>query len=167
MRHCFRSRFSKRRFVIATVALLALVVFVFSRMDLHRITQALTTASPGYLVFALALMGFSLLLRAFSWREILRAALPKTLARYAPVARATMIGVMASAIFPGRVGEPSRILILARRLEGDVRSLVPIIAGTVFSQTLINLLALAVLGGVTFTSVPLLRGNIGTAVATL
>jgi phosphatidyl-myo-inositol alpha-mannosyltransferase len=34
-----------------------------------------------------------------------------------------------------------------------------VIAGTVFSQTLINLLALAILAGVTFSSVPLLGGN--------
>jgi phosphatidyl-myo-inositol alpha-mannosyltransferase len=37
---------------------------------------------------------------------------------------------------------------------------VPVIAGTVFSQTLINLLALGILLAVTFTSVPLLHGHL-------
>jgi phosphatidyl-myo-inositol alpha-mannosyltransferase len=49
--------------------------------------------------------------------------------------------------------------VLTRRLEGRKRTLLPIIAGTVFSQTLINLLALAILAAVTFTSVPLLHGH--------
>ena len=56
-----------------------------------------------------------------------------------------MIGVMASAVVPGRIGEPTRIVVLSRRLEGSTRRLLPIVAGTVFSQTLINLLALAIL----------------------
>ncbi len=65
-----------------------------------------------------------------------------------------MIGVMASAVFPGRIGEPTRIVVLSRRLEGSQRRLLPIVTGTVFSQTLINLLALAILASVTFSSIP-------------
>ena len=64
-----------------------------------------------------------------------------------------MIGVMGSAVFPGRIGEPTRVLVLSRRLEGSARRLLPVLAGTVFSQTIINLLALAILATVTFTSV--------------
>ena len=56
-----------------------------------------------------------------------------------------MIGVMASALFPGRIGEPSRVIVLTRRLKGPTSTLLPVVAGTVFSQTLINLLALAIL----------------------
>ncbi|HEX5224503.1 MAG TPA: lysylphosphatidylglycerol synthase transmembrane domain-containing protein, partial [Solirubrobacteraceae bacterium] len=73
---------------------------------------------------------------------------------------ATMIGVMASAVFPGRIGEPSRVLVLSRRLDGPTRRHLPVVAGTVFSQTLINLVALGILLAVTFTSVPLLHGNL-------
>jgi phosphatidylinositol alpha-mannosyltransferase len=77
-----------------------------------------------------------------------------------------MIGVMASAVFPGRLGEPSRVIVLARRIEGSRRRLLAIVAGTVFSQTLINLLALAILAVVTFTAVPLAHGNLtGVAIA--
>ena len=70
-----------------------------------------------------------------------------------------MIGVMGSAVFPGRVGEPTRVLVLARRLEGRTRHLLAVIAGTVFSQTLINLLALAILAAVTFSSVSIFHGH--------
>ena len=60
-----------------------------------------------------------------------------------------MIGVMASAVFPGRLGEPMRVVVLSRRLDGSQRVVLPVVAGTVFSQTLINLLALAILAVVT------------------
>jgi phosphatidylinositol alpha-mannosyltransferase len=97
-------------------------------------------------------------LRAVSWQQILSAAVPDVRIRWRAVARATMIGVMASALVPGRVGEPSRSLVMARRLGSTRRSL-PIVIGTVVSQTLINLLALAILAAVTFTSVQLFRGH--------
>jgi phosphatidylinositol alpha-mannosyltransferase len=152
--------------LVAAVLLGAVVVFALSRLELHRIGHALITATPGWIALGLALMMLSLLLRACSWHETLRAALPDTSVEWSPVIRATMIGVMASAVFPGRVGEPSRVLVLARRLDGPTRQQLPVVAGTVFSQTLINLLALAILAGVTFTSVPLLHGQVaGVAIA--
>ena len=141
------------------IILAGLVVFALSRLDLHGIGHALTTATPGWIALAVALMMLSLFLRASSWHQTLRAALPDTPIRWVPVIRATMIGVMASAVFPGRVGEPTRMLVLARNLDGPTRQLVPVVAGTVFSQTLINLGALAILAGVTFSSVALPGGN--------
>ncbi len=151
-----------RRTALALAALLAagLVVFALLRLDLSRVGHVLITATPGWIVLALALMALSLVLRSVSWHQTLRAALPDTPVAWGPVVRATMIGVMASAVFPGRIGEPSRVLVLSRRLEGSTRRQLPVVAGTVFSQTLINLLALGILLAVTFTSVPLLHGNL-------
>jgi phosphatidylinositol alpha-mannosyltransferase len=60
------------------------------------------------------------------------------------------------------------VVVLSRDLDGPTRRLLPVIAGTVFSQTLINLIALAILAGVTFSSVSLFNGNVAgevTAVA--
>ncbi len=145
---------------IAAILLVGLVVFALSRLELHRIGHALITATPGWVALALVLMACSLLLRSASWHETLHAALGETPIGWAPVARATMIGVMASALFPGRIGEPSRVIVLTRRLDGPTSRLLPVVAGTVFSQTLINLLALAILAGVTFTGVPLLHGDL-------
>jgi phosphatidylinositol alpha-mannosyltransferase len=159
-----------RRLGLAVAALLVagLVAFALSRLGLHRIGHALVTATPGWIALALALMACSLLLRAASWHATLRAALPETPIHWGPVIRATMIGVMGSAIFPARIGEPSRVLVLSRRLDGPTRRQLPIVAGTVFSQTLINLLALVVLAAITFSSVSLLHGNpagVATAIA--
>jgi phosphatidylinositol alpha-mannosyltransferase len=151
----------RSRLGVLLLALLAagLVAFALTRLDLSHIGHALITASPGPIAAALALMAASLVLRAGSWHQTLRAALPQSRVGPTPVIRATMIGVMGSAIFPGRLGEPSRVIVLARRLEGSNRRMIAVVAGTVFSQTLINLLALAVLAGVTFSSVPLLSGH--------
>jgi phosphatidylinositol alpha-mannosyltransferase len=152
---------ARRRVAMLALALLlaGLVVFAISRLDLHGIGHALATAKPGWIALAVALMMLSLFLRASSWHQTLRAALPETPIRWPPVIRATMIGVMASAVFPGRVGEPTRMLVLARDLDGPTRRLLPVVAGTVFSQTLTNLLALAILAGVTFSSVTLPGGD--------
>lgn len=163
-----RRRFRRRAAVLGAAAVAAgLVAFGLSRLDYARIGHALITASPGWLAAALVLMGASLVLRSLSWQHTLLAALPGTVIHWAPVVRATMIGVMASALFPGRLGEPMRVLVLSRRLEGQRRELLPVVAGTVFSQTLINLLALAGLAVVTFTDVPLGGGHVTDVVIAL
>jgi phosphatidylinositol alpha-mannosyltransferase len=150
--------------VLAAIVLAGLVAFALSRLELQRVGHALVTASPGWIVLALALMSLAMLMRSISWHQTLRAALPETPLPWGAIVRATMIGVMGSAIVPGRLGEPARILVLSRRLDGRTSQLLPVIAGTVFSQTLFNLIALATLLVVTITSVPLPSGH-GAAVA--
>jgi phosphatidylinositol alpha-mannosyltransferase len=150
-------RRARRRAAIVLLALLlgGLVAFALTRLDLSHVGHALINADPGWIVLAVALMALSLVLRSVSWYETLRAALPSTVIHWAAVARATMIGVMTSAVFPGRLGEPTRVVVLSRRLPGAQRSVLPVVAGTVVSQTLMNLIALAVLAVVTLSAVPL------------
>jgi phosphatidylinositol alpha-mannosyltransferase len=156
-----RANLRRRAGAIMLALLVAgLVAFGISRLNFSGIGHALITAGPGWLALALGLMAASLVLRSVSWQQTLRAALPKTPMPWLPVLRATMIGVMASALFPGRLGEPARVIVLTRRLPGSRRRLLAVVAGTVFSQTLINLLALAALAVVTFTSVPLEHGHL-------
>jgi phosphatidyl-myo-inositol alpha-mannosyltransferase len=152
---------------LVTLVLVALVAFALSRLELQRAGHALITATPGWIVLALVLMSLAMLMRSISWHQTLRAALPNTPMPLAPVVRALMIGVMASALVPARIGEPSRVLVLSRRLEGRTSHLVAVVAGTVFSQTLINLLALLILLAVSFTSVPLPSGHIAAIVTAL
>jgi phosphatidylinositol alpha-mannosyltransferase len=154
-------RRAARRAGLAVAALLlaGVLAFALTRIDLARAGHALVSASLGWLLLALGLMMLSLLMRAISWQAVLRAALPGTRIPWGAVIRATMIGVMASAVFPGRIGEPTRVLVLSRRLPGPRSRAFPIVAGTVFSQTLINLVALGTLAAITFSSVSLLQGN--------
>ena len=64
--------------LLIVVALAGLIVYALSRLNLARVGHALITATPGWIVLALALMMLSLVLRSISWHEALRAALPDT-----------------------------------------------------------------------------------------
>src|SRR5207249_784368 len=59
---------------------------------------------------------------------------------------------------PARAAERSRALIVARRV-GRVRERLPVVIGTLVSQTLMNILALIVLGSVMFATIGLFRGH--------
>src|SRR5205814_1282864 len=129
-----------RRAVVPAGGLLAigLGVLAVKRIGVHAIGNALLHATPTWMVLGLALMCLSMMVRAESWHAILRAALPGVRIRRRDVGRATMIGVLMSATLPARLGEPSRALIVARRV-GRVRERLPVVIGTLVSQTLLNL----------------------------
>lgn len=137
----------------AVLALLAL-----QKIGLANIATALLHSSPAFVLIALAVMCASMVLRAFSWYAILRAAIPKTRIRLSDAAQGTFIGVLMSSTLPARLGEPSRALVVARR-TGRPREYLPVVLGTVVSQTLLNIVALAVLGAVMFSSVDLFNGH--------
>jgi len=137
----------------AVLALLAL-----QKIGLASIATALLRSSPAFVLIALAIMCGSMVLRAFSWYAILRAAIPKTRIRLSDAAQGTFIGVLMSSTLPARLGEPSRALVVARR-TGRPREYLPVVLGTLVSQTLLNIVALAVLGSVMFSSVDLFNGH--------
>src|SRR5919206_4304592 len=103
-------RLTRRRALIAAAAVIALglLAFALSHVRPHRVLAALAGVRPGWLALGAALMALALLLRGLSWLAVLRAALPRARVPAGPVMRATMIGVMASAGLPGRLGEPVR-----------------------------------------------------------
>jgi phosphatidyl-myo-inositol alpha-mannosyltransferase len=137
----------------AVLALLAL-----QKIGLASIANALLHSSPAFVLIALAVMCAAMVLRAFSWYAILRAAIPKTRIRLSDAAQGTFIGVLMSSTLPARLGEPSRALVVARR-TGRPREYLPVVLGTLVSQTLLNIVALAVLGSVMFSSVDLFNGH--------
>src|SRR5207302_6070917 len=94
----------------------------------------------------------------FAWHAILRAALPRARVRLSDAMQGTFIGVLMSSTLPARLGEPSRALVVARR-TGRPRDHLPVVLGTVVSQTLLNIVALAVRGTVMFSSVDLFNGH--------
>ena len=153
------ARTARRVVVAAGVAAGAgLTILALRRLGVESVGRAIVAATPVWVLVAFALMCASMLLRAEAWNAILRAALPGTRVRRRDTARGTMIGVLMSATLPARLGEPSRALIVARRV-GRVRDRFPIVLGTLVSQTILNLLALVVLGAVMFNTVGLFQGN--------
>jgi phosphatidylinositol alpha-mannosyltransferase len=128
------------------------------RIGLDRIGHSLVTATPIWVLVGLALMCASMVFRAVAWHAILLAALPTMRPRLVDAFQGTTIGVLMSATLPARLGEPSRALIVARRL-GRPREALPVVLGTLVSQTLLNLLALVILGAVMFSTVGLFAGR--------
>jgi phosphatidylinositol alpha-mannosyltransferase len=113
----------------------------------------------------LAMMCLSLVVPSGAWRAILRAALPGVRVGRRDVLRGTSIGVLMSATLPARLGEPARALVVSRRIGGRQREVLPTVAGTIVSQTLLNVLALVLLGIVMFSSIGVFRGHKGALVA--
>jgi phosphatidylinositol alpha-mannosyltransferase len=141
------------------LALLALV-----HIGVGRVAESLLASSPGLLVAGLGLMCTAMFARAIAWYAILAAAPTWRKAKRRDAMQGTFIGVLMSATLPARLGEPSRALIVARRL-GRARETLPVVLGTMVSQTLLNLLALAILGIVMFSSVDPFNGHHGALVA--
>lgn len=149
-----------RRVGVAAVSLggAALAILALQKIGLANIAAALITASPTLVLLGLAVMCSAMAVRAVSWHAILRAALPRARVRFADAAQGTFIGVLMSSTLPARLGEPSRALVVARR-TGRPRENLPIVLGTVVSQTLLNIVALIILGAIMFSSVDLFNGH--------
>jgi phosphatidylinositol alpha-mannosyltransferase len=155
-----------RRLGLAAVSLagLALALLALSRIGVDQVLASLLASSPGLVAAGLGLMCASMFVRGLAWYAILRAAPTWRRARRRDALQGTFIGVLMSATLPARLGEPSRALIVARRL-GRARETLPVVLGTMVSQTLLNLLALAILGVAMFSNVDLLNGHHGALVA--
>ncbi len=136
----------------------ALGAIALQRVGVTRVAASLLASKPGLIAAGLALMCAAMFARALSWHSILAAAPTWRRAKRRDAMQGTFIGVLMSATLPARLGEPSRALIVARRL-GRARETLPVVLGTIVSQTLLNLLALAILGGVTLSSVSVLDGH--------
>ncbi len=157
-----RARFGAlaRRAAVVLSPLLGLLLAyqALQHVDLHQVVTMLVRSSPSWVLLSLALFSLSMILRAVSWHGILKAALPHQRIKRRVVLSGTMIGVLMSATLPARLGEPSRALIVARRI-GRMRETFPVVVGTLVSQTLINLLALALLGVLVASTSSLFRGH--------
>ncbi|MBJ7331547.1 MAG: flippase-like domain-containing protein [Solirubrobacteraceae bacterium] len=137
---------------LAGLATILLALLALQRIGVDRVVTSLVHSQPAWVVAGLGVMCASMVLRAVSWRAILRAGLPDSVISFGVAMRATSIGVLMSATLPARLGEPSRALIVARRV-GRPRETLPVVVGTIVSQTLLNALALVILGVIMFSTV--------------
>ena len=128
--------------VLVAVVAVAATVVACTRLDL----SSLAAAAPGWVAVAIALNSAAMLLRALAWLGMLRTALPSERVGAAVVVRATMIGVLGSALAPARAGEPLRVWLVGRSIGR--RDRVATVVGTLVSQTLLNVFALALLAAI-------------------
>jgi phosphatidylinositol alpha-mannosyltransferase len=130
---------------VAGVLGVGLSLLAAQKIGVDEVAESIVRSDLSWVIVAFALMSISMFFRAASWYWIARAALPDRAIRRRDVTSATMIGVLMSATLPARLGEPARALALARR-TGRMRETFPVLLGTLVSQTLLNLVALALLG---------------------
>ena len=132
-------------------------LLALQRIGMTPIVDALLAPSPTWVLLALALMCVSMVSARFAWHAILKAALPDARPRFADAMQGTSIGVLMSATLPARLGEPSRAY--RRAPARPPRERLPVVLGTLVSQTLLNVLALLILGAVMFTTIGLFAGR--------
>jgi phosphatidylinositol alpha-mannosyltransferase len=135
-----------------------LTALAAQKIGVDNVVKSIVRSNFTWVLVAVALMAASLFFRAASWYWIARAALPNRPVRRRDVTSATMIGVLMSATLPARLGEPARALALARR-SGRMRETFPVLLGTLVSQTMLNLVALAMLGVIIVSTTPLFHSG--------
>jgi phosphatidyl-myo-inositol alpha-mannosyltransferase len=143
---------------VAAVLGLGLTALAAQKIGVDNVVESIVRSNFTWVLVACALMAASLFFRAASWYWIVRAALPNRPVRRRDVTSATMIGVLMSATLPARLGEPARALALARR-TGRMRETFPVLLGTLVSQTMLNLVALVLLGVIIVSSTPLFHSG--------
>jgi phosphatidyl-myo-inositol alpha-mannosyltransferase len=135
-----------------------LTALAAQKIGVDNVLTSIVRSDFTWVLVACALMALSLFFRAASWYGIVRAALPNRPVRRRDVTSATMIGVLMSATLPARLGEPARAMALARR-TGRIRENFPVLLGTLVSQTLLNIVALALLGAIIVSSTDLFHSS--------
>jgi phosphatidyl-myo-inositol alpha-mannosyltransferase len=155
-----KGRALARRLGLAVAAILGiwLTQRAAQRIGVDNVVESIVRSNLTWVLVACALMATSLFFRAASWYWIVRAALPNRPIRRRDVTSATMIGVLMSATLPARLGEPARALALARR-SGRMRETFPVLLGTLVTQTMLNLLALVLLGVIIVATTPLFHSG--------
>jgi len=142
----------------AGVAGVGLTALAAQKIGVDKVVESIVRSDLSWVVVACALMAASLFFRAASWYWIVGAALPNRPVRRRDVTSATMIGVLMSATLPARLGEPARAMSLARRI-GRMRETFPVLLGTLVSQTVLNIVALAILGVIIVSSTDLFHSS--------
>jgi phosphatidylinositol alpha-mannosyltransferase len=149
---------------IAGAVGLGLTALAAEKIGVDKVVSSIVRSDISWVLVACVLMAVSLFFRAASWYWIVGAALPNRQVRRRDVTAATMIGVLMSATLPARLGEPARAMSLARR-TGRMRETFPVLLGTLVSQTVLNLVALVLLGVIIVSTTPLFHSSTQTLFA--
>jgi phosphatidylinositol alpha-mannosyltransferase len=155
-----RGRRAARRVALGAAGALGigLTALAANKVGIDRVVESIVRSDVSWVLVACALMALSLFFRAVSWFAITRSALPNRPLRRRDVTSATMLGVLMSATLPARLGEPARAMVLSRRI-GRMRHTFPVVLGTLVSQTVLNIVALVLLGVVIVSSTDLFHSN--------
>jgi phosphatidylinositol alpha-mannosyltransferase len=137
---------------------IGLTALAANKIGVSAVVENIVRSDVGWVLIACGLMALSMFMRAAAWVAIARSALPNRPIRRRDVTSATMIGVLMSATLPARLGEPARAMVLARR-TGRMRETFPVLLGTLVSQTVLNIVALVMLGGIIVATTDLFHSS--------
>src|SRR4249919_1971787 len=143
---------------VASILGLGLTALAARRIGMGQVASNIIDSDLKWVLIACVLMVAAMFARAASWVAITRAALPQYHVRRRDVTSATMIGVLMSATLPARLGEPARAGVLSRHI-GRMPATFPVLIGTLVSQTALNILALALLGGIIVSTTDLFQAS--------
>jgi uncharacterized protein (TIRG00374 family) len=101
----------QRHIWIGTGISLALLIYLFARVDYSQLWRSLASADRVLLLLASAFLGGTLVMRAWRWQFLLR---PLKSVRFSNSMSATAIGLMANMILPVRLGEIVRAVVLGQ-----------------------------------------------------
>lgn len=87
------------------------------------------------LAIALGFVLLNLLLRTRAWRNIIAAAYPDSRVRWRHAFGAYAAGVAVNKVLPARVGDPVKLMLMHRRVEGATY---PTLAATLVAETLVD-----------------------------
>jgi glycosyltransferase 2 family protein len=95
---------------------LILLGYLFAQVEYGRLWEALASADQSFLFLATALMAATLAIRSWRWQYLLK---PLKEVGFSSLMSATCIGLMANMLFPARLGELVRAIVLGRRERID------------------------------------------------
>jgi len=101
---------------IGTSISVALLVYLFARVDYGQLWLSLTSADPSLMLIASVLLTGTLVMRAWRWQYLLK---PLKSVKFSNSMSATAIGLMANMILPVRLGEIVRAVVLGQRERID------------------------------------------------
>src|SRR5262245_17550192 len=101
---------------IDTSISVALLVYLFARINYGQLWLSLTSADPSLMLIASVLLTGTLVMRAWRWQYLLK---PLKSVKFSNSMSATAIGLMANMILPVRLGEIVRAVVLGQRERID------------------------------------------------
>jgi len=128
------------------LAIVAVVVWVFVGLiiwrtpDLSLVEDAFGAVSWWWVLAAVGINLFSVVVRANAWRIVIKQALPPPWPQRRVVFSAFCVGLLGNAVLPGRVGELARVAVITRHIRRRPGTWATIV-GTIFAHRMFDVVA--------------------------
>ncbi len=142
----------KKHYLFGLILSLVFLWLFFRRLDFQEAWSAFRSMHYGYLLPLMVLYVFSLWIRAKRWAVLMK---PIQIVPVGELFQATAIGFMANNLFPARIGEVVRAVVLGDRLGiSKTASFATIVVERLFDALIVFFLFLASLYALPFPTAP-------------